>query len=427
MTHRIVLATKEICTLLGYLPSQLIGHSLTVLNLQHLDEHHCVFRHESSHSRVAFKVCTHHEPTLGLDYWCLHAVSPALQWNIDTGCASIRGSMDTPSHMNILRLDSRGIIDYCTGKNGDLSVMGQSLQSLIHVDDRQRLVDGLNEQRQTTYQVLFLRMLLLNDDDTTKGGTYQWISLTMLTVPKRRSYGGSNYDDSTLRQQLVIIRPATHPHPNALPSPSASTTAISSSSMSSSPFVVWSLRGLQVMRIMVGFCLGLALETWLTTWDTVYQGQRYLVEFLAHLLISILDFLADCIDPAPSSTSSVRVVLTHEELQEQKKNMAAATTTTTTTTPQSDDSDDDTQHSSPSATLITEVPWLRPLHRKRWATAVRTLRKHVQSNTMAQKSLGVLETIGVVQSSNMFDYLEKVTSDRSQTPLSPPPIKNKLC
>ncbi|KAI8339929.1 hypothetical protein BC941DRAFT_418940 [Chlamydoabsidia padenii] len=403
LTHKIVLATKEICTLLGYLPSQLIGQNLTVLNLQHLDDHHCVFRHESSHSRVAFKVCTHHEPTLGLDYWCLHAVSP--QWNSNTGL--YHNNMDMPSHMNILRLDSRGIINYCLGNDDYLPMVGRSLPSLIHMDDRQRLVDGLNEQRQTTFQVLFLR-LLTNDDTTAKhhdknyaGVTYHWICLTMLTVPKRRSYGGVHYDDIMSRQQLVIIRPATHPS-----TPSTFITSSSSSSSSSSSFMIWSFRGLQAMRIMFGFCLGLALEAWFTTWGTIYQGQRYLVEFLAHLLISVLDFLADCIDPAPPLTSSVRVVLGHEELQKQQQQNS---------------------HNNEHITLITEVPWLRPRHRKRWATAVRTLRKRVQSNTMARKSLGVLETIGVVQSSNMFDYLEKVTSDRNQTSIHHPPIKNKLC
>ncbi|CAO3595745.1 unnamed protein product [Absidia cylindrospora] len=332
------------------------------------------------------------------------------------------GGTDHHSNMNILRLDTHGMVDYTAASmngSGTMNdVVGKSLKSLIHADDRQRLVDGLNEQ-QTTYQVLFLRWLRgdhnssssKHDDGTTieEESSCQWISLTMLTVPKRRSYGGGAlYDDTAARRrQLVIIRPATHPHPSVMPpTPTAATTTSSPSlapmvSSSSSPFIVWSLRGLQVMRIMFGFCLGMIVEGWFTTWEALYQGQRYMVEFLAHLLISVLDFMADCIDPAPSSTSSVRV-MSHEELKKQQQNHG-------------DDDDDD---------QLTEVPWLRPLHRKRWATAVRTLRKHVQSNTVAQKSLGVLESIGVVQSCNMFDYLEKVTSDRSQPP-PPPAIKSK--
>ncbi|KAI8081575.1 uncharacterized protein BX664DRAFT_196449 [Halteromyces radiatus] len=374
-TQKIILATKEICTLLGYLPFQLIGHHLAILNLQPLGEQLYATRHECSQSRILLQVCIHKEKSLGLDYWCFHPTSTSLLPIVN-------------SNMTVLRLDPYGCIEYTSLANQNI-LLGKSLKTLIHNDDRKRLSDGLNE-RQTTYQVLHLRCQQLIDNDD----AYEWISLTMITVPRRRSYGAQHED---MTRQLMIIRPASNP--DLLTSTVARTT-----NQDRSTFITWSHGCLEVMRFVFGFWIGLVVEAWWTMCDTVYQGQRYLVEFLAHLLISLLDFLADCIDPAPSSTSSVRVVQAQEKWREPKLQ-------------QLDDNN------------TTEVPWVRPLHRKRWATAVRTLRKRVQSSTVAQKSLGVLESIGVVQSATMFDYLEKVTSEHyyhSSRPSPPPPtIKDK--
>ncbi|KAI9302638.1 hypothetical protein BJ944DRAFT_290008 [Cunninghamella echinulata] len=452
-TQKILLVTKEICSLLGFLPSQVIRHNLAILNLQYIHEHRYVLRHDTSHSLIALDVCIHHEHILGLDYWFLKPISTSLLFsNINNNNNSVNNNNHTDStvsNINILRLNPYGCIEYTTlsGKEEKEYILGKSLKSLIHKDDQQRLLDGLNE-RQTTYQVLYLRWKTKdknetikdtvtdgdNDDDAitdnddknknkNNNDTYKWISLTMMTVPRRRSYGAQHED---LARQLCIIRPmidphmitqqqhhpftSPHPHNNLNNNPNNATSLLyhllsfspssslssSSSSLSSNPFLskcyIWLFYSYQIMISLFGYWIGLMVEGWWHICDIYNKGQTYMIEFLGHLLISLLDFLADCIDPAPSSTSSVRVVLghhCHQQEKEKEKEIKDVFLSNTT----------------------TEVPWFRPLHRKRWATAVRTLRKYVQSNTMAQKSLGVLETLGVVQSSSMFDYLEKVTSE----------------
>ncbi|CAO3641231.1 unnamed protein product [Cunninghamella blakesleeana] len=480
-TQKILLATKEICSLFGFLPSQIIRHNLAILNLQYIHEHRYLLRHETSHSLIALDVCIHHENTIGLDYWFLKPISTSLLFSNTNNINMINNNNSTSNHnnnnnsnnnnnnsnnnnnnnnnnntvnnINVLRLNTYGCIEYTSMLGEERKyVLGKSLKSLIHKDDQQRLLDGFNE-RQTTYQVLYLRWQILDKDETIKENStsgidedknnnnhsYEWISLTMMTVSRRRSYGAQHED---LARQLCIIRPMIDPHmiandpssqhPHHLTttsntmcliyhllsfspfsssplstSPSSSTTKLASSesspsSLSSNIYLskmyLWFYYLYQVNISLFGYCLGLMVEGWWCLCDIYYQGQCYMVEFFGHLLISLLDFLADCIDPAPSSTSSVRVVL-GEPLQQH--NLLNETSCLSEST------------SNPNT---TEVPWFRPLHRKRWATAVRTLRKCVQSNTMAQKSLGVLETLGVVQSESMFDYLEKVTSEHYHPP-----------
>ncbi|ORX61657.1 hypothetical protein DM01DRAFT_1126971 [Hesseltinella vesiculosa] len=376
-TQKILLVTKDICDLLGYMPMQLIGHSISSLQLLAITDHRYIIRHESSHSQINLDVCIHLDPELGVELWAMEPISYEL--------------FDLVSpHANhtVVRLDAHRCIDYTTSTD-DLFAMptdqllGRPLLSFIHPEDQPRLVDGWNNhQLGSTYQILHLRW------QSHPSSAYQWVSLTMTTHPRRQSYGAQlhTHDDPLqASKQLILLRPAIDPCRPASPTPSPAVAVAALMTKWTSPPMkpygpLW--LGQWILSVIV--------QSWLSIWQTLYQGQRYLVEFLAHLLISLLDFLADCIDPAaPDTASSVRVSFNNQK--------------------------------EPDLHATTEVPWFRPMHRKRWATAVRTVRRCLQSNTVAQKSISALGPIGAVAQCSMFDYLEKVTSENfiAPTPLVP--------
>ncbi|KAI8065602.1 hypothetical protein BC940DRAFT_348005 [Gongronella butleri] len=398
-THKILLVTKDICDLLGYLPTQLIGHSISTLPFLAITDHRYIIRHESSQSQISLDVCIHLDAQLGVELWTLEPVSYALF------------DLLPPFNMTVVRLDAYRCIEYTTGDYRHALIPAEGMDdeevdeaasprtrrrrraprraflSLIHADDQGRLRDAWanHDNQGMTYQVLQLRWSPHQD------GVYDWISVTMVTHPRRRSYGPQMHVDDHLRQQsmqLLVVRPTLDPTLNAhnhqkLPSLPAIAVAALMAKWASPPVKPYGL-------LFLGkWILTVIVQSWFSVLQTLFQGQRYLVEFLAHLLISLLDFLADCIDPASTDTASVRVSFSNQK--------------------------------EPDPASTKEVPWLKPLHRKRWATAVRTLRGNVQSNTVAQKSMCVLESIGVVHTSSMFDYLEKVTSENyvTSTPLTP--------
>ncbi|KAL0089438.1 hypothetical protein J3Q64DRAFT_1608156, partial [Phycomyces blakesleeanus] len=265
----IVTATDDVFTLLGYTPSQLIGHHIAVLGLKkQSQQHHYLARHESQ-SQVQLEICIHYDPlntATELEYWLIRPIHTPLP-------SAIRGQTSDCS-LTVLRLSPYGTIEHamaseCLHQSAH-ELIGKPIMSFVHAADVHALCEGLSQTTRQIYHTFRIRWLTSNKSKDTQ---HEWMTLTVMTMRRRLSC--TSLDDP-LTRPICILRPTRFPDQ---PIPSSHTSNISPSMSSAFDALQLALECLLEMPSYLRFAVEGALG----------QGRSYIVDYASHVVESIMD------------------------------------------------------------------------------------------------------------------------------------------
>ncbi|KAI9025869.1 hypothetical protein CLU79DRAFT_678905, partial [Phycomyces nitens] len=264
----IVTATDDVFTLLGYTPSQLIGHHIAVLGLKQQNQKHLYLARHESQSQIQLEICIHHDPlntATELEYWLIRPIHAPLFPPVK----------DKTSHgsLTVLRLSPYGTIEnalpsQCLHQSAH-DLIGKPIMSFVHAADVQTLCEGLSQTTRQIYHTFRIRWLAC---DQPKDG-HEWMTLTVMTMRRRLSC--TSLDDP-LTRPICILRPTHLPDP---PISSSHTSNISPNVFSAFDALQLALECLLEMPPYIKSMLEGALG----------QGKSYMVEYAAHVVESLMD------------------------------------------------------------------------------------------------------------------------------------------
>lgn len=427
----IVTATDEVFNTLGYSPVQLIGHNVNLLDLRPLQPRNIVYdsswsnnsenghyqrymaRHEGTGGQVALEICVHPDAmasSANLDYWLLRPLQDAPPHGLYSPALALPQipALDTAkdlSPMTVLRLSPYGMIEHAQsigvgslGFGTDLT--GQPIMSFVHPSDVQSLCEGLSQTYKLVHHTFHVRWQRYPHHSSTPTqrqhhahhksthnnivpAEYEWATLTVMTMPRRLSCTAAS---DPLSRPICILRPY---HPARNPTPSS--CRLLSSLLRRAHITLDSYRT-QGQQLLLG-CLA-AIHA------AFGQGKLYMVEYLAHVLISLVDLMVDILGPATAATAPPVVAApasshVHRKL---KRNASVCVAT-----------DDETfeiirlrQPAPSDSDCIQE-------RQHKWLSAIRMLR--IQTESSLQWPLALLSSAGLSSTTHLthavFDTLEK--------------------
>ncbi|ORY97998.1 hypothetical protein BCR43DRAFT_490702 [Syncephalastrum racemosum] len=337
----IITATDEVFNTLGYSPVQLIGHNVGLLDLRPLQPRYVntdynsnsdngngghykryMARHESTGGQVALEICVHPDAMAScadLDYWLLRPLQDAPPHGLFSPTLALPQipALETTtdmSPMTVLRLSPYGMIEHAQsigagslGFGTDLT--GQPIMSFVHPSDVQSLCEGLSQTYKLLHHTFHVRWQRYPHHLPTQTQTqaqaqqrrhhsihknankdiahieYEWATLTVMTMPRRLSCTAAS---DPLSRPICILRPY---HPARNPAPPCRLL----SSFLRRAHVTLDYYRTQGQQLLFG-CL--------TAIHTAFgQGKLYMVEYLAHVLITLVDLMADILGPAATAAT----------------------------------------------------------------------------------------------------------------------------
>ncbi|KAG0170790.1 hypothetical protein DFQ28_003073 [Apophysomyces sp. BC1034] len=347
----IISATDEVFDLLGYTPSQLIGHNLAILDLQKSHPNRVLARHESQ-GQVPLEVCLHPDPldaAAGLDYWLLRpAYTPHTLLSPSLSIPQIPTPTQSSSPITIVRLNNYGTIELvhpsAALKQTVSDLVDRPLLSFLHPSDVKTVCESLRPTYKQTYHTFQIRW-------RSHDGTYEWTALTVMNAPRRLSCAAV---DDPLSRPICILRPIR--------------SDTSCAAAASTNTFLWFLSMFHGARSTV--------DIWTESMESVLEAMKlalhhangYMVEFFAHLLTSVADLVMDYAQPGNGREDDA-----YSAVYVEQENKATET--------------------------IRLRQRLDRLSRR--LALIQQMRKWAGSSPVVQRSL---ETLGVT---NVFDYLEE--------------------
>ncbi|KAF7727874.1 hypothetical protein EC973_006987 [Apophysomyces ossiformis] len=259
----IVSATDELFDLLGYTPSQLIGHNLAILDLHRPHPTRVLARHESQ-GQVLLEVCVHPDPldpSAGLDYWLLRpAYTPHTLLSPSLSIPQIPTTTQSSSAMTVLRLDNHGTIELAhlspAFRQPVSELLDRPLLSFLHPTD-----------------VRTIRWQSPEDQ-------YEWMTLTVMNVPRRLSCAAL---EDPLNKPICILRPIR-----------SEGSCAAATSVNGFLRFISAIHGATMTAAVWSTSIEKAIEAMQLA---VHHANTYMVEFLAHMLISVADLVMDYVEP----------------------------------------------------------------------------------------------------------------------------------
>ncbi|KAF7732301.1 hypothetical protein EC973_005197 [Apophysomyces ossiformis] len=252
----ILTATDEVFDILGYSPSDLIGRSILALGIrQQQDNAHYLARHATGMS-VPLELCIHRDPlgsTPRLDYWLIkpERLAPS-------------------SPVAVLQLSPYGTIEHAHLTSNAFSqtssnLLGRPIMAFIHPDDVQKLCANVSQtvtRKQRMIRTIRLRWMLENTGDACN---FISIKLTVVTMAD----GG---------RPICILRTVDEQAGSSCRFPFKLLAATTALPVHTCRFLFYS--AIEVLR------------------EAFAQTKIYMIEFLTHMLTSLVDLVADCIEPS---------------------------------------------------------------------------------------------------------------------------------
>lgn len=269
----IVTATDELFDILGYADSsQLLGKSIDLL-CPMKNESLYLLKHASA-GYISFEICIHHDPlasTGDLDYWLLQPINTKPQKNSVLGPTTL------------LRLSPFGTIESAYPSIDFPQIHSQlrhlPIMSFIHESDVRTLCYRLSQTRYTAHYTLRIRWLDQRQKPTDESN-FQWVLMTVMNAPRRLPCSSLNDLQS---QPICVIRKVyeTQEEMSDLQMSAITSWQVLCIDAAYKVFDQAKRGGIGLYQIVES--IHLALD----------QGKSYLVEFFAHVLHYLLEFLGE--------------------------------------------------------------------------------------------------------------------------------------
>ncbi|KAG0174977.1 hypothetical protein DFQ28_003442 [Apophysomyces sp. BC1034] len=332
----ILTATDEVFDVLGYTPSDLIGRSILALGIrQQHDSFHYLARHATGLA-VPLEICIHRDPlgsTPRLDYWLIKPESLTPSSSVAVFQLSPYGTVE---HVH-LSMDSFS--------QNPSELLGRPIMAFVHPDDVQKLCANVSQtatRKKRAIRTVRLRWMIENNSSDADKSI--WISLTVVTMAD----GG---------RPICIMRTLGDKGDQSCRFPFNILAATAALPMNTIRFLLYGT--VEAMR------------------EAFAQAKTYLIEFLTHILTSLVDLVADCVEPNRQGWYIENGSPATESIQVQNG------------------------ESIQTLNIINGVP-------KDWRTTARMLVHETGVYPWARWSLDVLQTAGLIEPKQASELLARI-------------------